>query len=140
MLLATGLALAAEAQTGSAEKQVRAIHDAYYQTLLTEGEDVALERYYDEDFTYLGVDGFIIDKAGLKARMRRNQLAHYTLKDELKRLDLYGDTAVISGHSVSTVSDRGQTRSNGEGYTEVWVKRAEGWKLVAEQITPQPQK
>lgn len=127
----------APADPPSAENEVRAIHDEYYQTLVTEGSDAALERYYGDDFTYVGVDGKLIDKTGLKARMKRNELGHFTLEDDLKRISVYGDVAVLSGHSTSTVTDRGQTRTTTEGYTEVWVNRDGRWQLVAEQLTPQ---
>lgn len=120
-----------------AEDEVRKIHEAYYKTLVEEGPDVALERYYNDDYTYLGVDGKIIDKAGLKARMQRNQLELFTLEDDLRRVSRYGHVAVLSGHTTSSHTDRGQDKVTHDGYTEVWVRRDGLWQLVAEQITPQ---
>jgi hypothetical protein len=117
------------------ESEVRSAHEAYWRTLVAEGSDVVLERFYADEYTYVGVDGLMIDKPGLKARMKRNQLANLELKDDLKRLTVYGGVAVISGQSESVVRDKGQTSRAAEGYTEVWVKRGEGWKLVAEQVT-----
>jgi ketosteroid isomerase-like protein len=119
----------------TSESEVLSAHEAYWRALVTEGPDVALERFYADVFTYVGVDGLLIDKPGLKARMKRNQLANLELKDDLRRLTVYGVVAVISGQSESVVRDKGQARTATEGYTEVWVKRGEGWKLVAEQVT-----
>jgi hypothetical protein len=118
------------------EQGVRDAHDAYYRALLEEGSDSALVRYYGSDFTYVGVDGTIIDRAGLRARMAQNELRHFDLVDDLRRVSVYGDVAVLSGHSTSTVADRGRELTTSEGYTEVWVHRGR-WELVAEQITLQ---
>lgn len=120
-----------------AEQEVRQIHEAYLRSFVEEGPDVALERYYADDYTYVGVDGKIIDKAGLKARMRRNELGHFTIEDDLRRVSLYGDVAVLSGHSTSSLTDRGQEKVTHDGYTEVWVRRDGRWQLVAEQVTTQ---
>ncbi|MDH3376851.1 MAG: nuclear transport factor 2 family protein [Gammaproteobacteria bacterium] len=121
-----------------AEREVRQIHEAYYKTLVKEGPDAALGRYYSSDYTYLGVDGKIIDKAGLKARMKRNKLGLFTMEDDLRRVSIYGDVAVLSGHTKTSLTDRGQEKVTLDGYTEVWVRREGSWQLVAEQITPQP--
>jgi len=136
-ILVFGLSVFGQQGSGFLEKEVRAVHAAYYQTLMTEGSDAALERYYSDDYTYLGVDGKVIDKAGLKARMKRNELAHFSLTDDLRRVSIYGSIAVLSGHSTSSVTDKGIKKDTTEGYTEVWLKQNGKWQLVAEQITPQ---
>ncbi len=120
-----------------AAREVRHMHAEYYRTLTKEGPDAALEQFYADEYTYIGVDGKLIDKTGLKARMKRNELALFTVQDELERISIYGDVAVLSGHSTSNVNDRGEVKTSREGYTEVWVKRDGRWQLVAEQITLQ---
>ena len=119
------------------EAEVRAVHAAYLKTLTTDGVDAALERYKADEFTYVGLDGKIIDKAGIKARMKQNQLALYSLSDDLRRVSVYGNTAVLSGHATGSGTDKGKEQKIAEGYTEVWVKQDGKWQLVAEQITPQ---
>lgn len=129
--------ISAPVSAEDAEREVREAHEAYYRTLVEEGSDAALVRYYGDDFTYVGVDGKIIDKAGLRARMQQNELQHFELEDDLRRVSVYGDVALLSGHSTSTVTDRGKELVSTEGYTEVWVRREGHWQLVAEQITLQ---
>lgn len=129
--------LSATESAEEAERAVREAHGAYYRTLVEEGSDAALVRYYGDDFTYVGVDGKIIDKAGLRARMQHNELQHFELEDDLRRVSLYGDVAVLSGHSTSRGTERGKALVSTEGYTEVWVRRERNWQLVAEQITLQ---
>ena len=124
--------------TEQAEYEARQIHEAYYRTLVEEGPDAALEQYYAADYTYFGVDGRIIDKAGLKSRMQRNELGLFTIEDDLRRVSIYGDVAVLSGHTATSLRDRGQEKVSRDGYTEVWVRRDDRWQLVAEQVTPQP--
>jgi hypothetical protein len=126
-----------QGELARAESEVRAAHAAYVETLLGEGADAALERFYDDDYTYVGVDGIFIDKAGLKARMKRNELAHIELVDDLRRVSVYGDVAVISGHSTTSAMDKGEKWSGTEGFTAVWVKRDGRWLVVAEQATQQ---
>lgn len=120
-----------------AEREVREAHEAYYRTLVEEGSDAALVRYYGDDFTYIGVDGKIVDKEGLRVRMQRNELQHFELEDDLRRVSVYGDVAVLSGHSTTKAKDKGEEHAATEGYTEVWVRRDGRWELVAEQLTPQ---
>jgi hypothetical protein len=57
-------------------------------------------------------------------------------EDDLRRVSVYGDVAVLSGHSTSRVTDRVRQVAATEGYTEMWVRRGD-WELVAEQITLQ---
>ena len=102
---------------------------------MEEGSDVALVHYYGDDFTYVGVDSKIIDKQGLTARMQRNELQHFELEDDLRRLGIYSDVVVLSGHSSSTVTDQGEEKTTMESYTKVWVRRDGRWELVAELIT-----
>ena len=128
---------ASEAESAvQAEQEVRQAHGDYYRMLVEEGSDAALVRYYGDDFTYLGVDGKFIDKQGLRARMLENELQHFELEDDLRRVSVYGDVAVLSGHSTSRVTDRVRQVAATEGYTEMWVRRGD-WELVAEQITLQ---
>ena len=104
---------------------------------MSESAPSALLAYYGDDFTYVGVDGKMIDKAGLRARMQRNALQTYELEDDLRRLSVYGEVAIVSGHSLTHGTDRGKEWRATEGYTEVWVHRDGRWQLVAEQITLQ---
>ena len=111
-------------------------------TLATRQLDLAaLDRIYADDILFTGVLGVVCDKAGLLDEARRGlaqrQAAHDTKqfvasyqKDDI-RVVAHGDTAVTSYHFIVTIRHDTQEVVRNYRTTNVWVKRADGWQVIA---------
>jgi ketosteroid isomerase-like protein len=95
------------------------------------GNPDEIAKFLSDDFLSVGGGGVSTRDQyldGFKSSPHTSKMTH---TDE--RVRMYGDTAVITGHSVTTRSDRNApvvTR-----YTHVYVKRGGEWKLVSMQNT-----
>jgi ketosteroid isomerase-like protein len=119
----------------AAEQQLRALEKQIAEAVV--GGDVAfVERFWDDDFIYTGVRGEVKRKAEVVAEFKAGTLKFDLMRFDDIRVAVHGDTAVVTGRAVT----KGRN-SNGEitgefRYTRVYVKRADGWKVVAFQGTP----
>lgn len=113
-------------------------------TKATQSVDVeALDRLYADDIIFTGVTGAICDKAAVMDEARRGvaerqkAAAHPGAaavvaydKDEIMTVR-HGDTAVASFRFGVTIRHDGQEVTRRYRTTNVWVKRAAGWQVVA---------
>jgi ketosteroid isomerase-like protein len=113
-------------------------------TKATQTADVeALDRIYADDIIFTGVAGAICDKATVMDEARRgaaerkqaaaNPAAPAVVsydKDEIMAVR-HGDTAVASFRFGITIRNDGQEVTRRYRTTNVWMKRAVGWQVVA---------
>ena len=102
----------------------------------------ALDRLYADDIMFTGVAGQICDKAGILDEARRgladrqaagpNATPPRYEKDDL-HIALHGDTAISSYRFIVTFRHDGQDLVRRFRTTNVWMKRAPGWQVVAAQ-------
>jgi ketosteroid isomerase-like protein len=100
-----------------------------------------LDRLYANDILFTGVTGATCGKSSLMDEARRGKaeraaaadtkhfVASYD-KDDVKVVR-HGDMAVASYRFVVTIHNNGQDARRGYRTTNVWMKRAEGWQVVA---------
>jgi ketosteroid isomerase-like protein len=114
-------------------------------TKATQNLDVdGLDRIYADDIIYTGITGLIYDKAAVMDEPRRGieerkkflaanpgsaAVVAYD-KDELLTVR-HGDTAVASFRFSITIRNDGQEVTRRYRTTNVWMKRAAGWQVVA---------
>ena len=103
----------------------------------------ALDRIYADDIIFTGVTGAICDKASVMDEARRGveerkkaaatpgtaAVVAYD-KDEIMTVR-HGDTAVASFRFGVTIRHDGQEVTRRYRTTNVWMKRAAGWQVVA---------
>ena len=99
--------------------------------------DVAtLERILVDDWTVTHANGTTDTKAKYLADLKsgaRTFAGAVTESDMSVRF--YGDTAVASGSSQSTVTLNGQAQGGALHFTRVYVKRGGAWKMVVSHAT-----
>lgn len=112
-------------------------------TKATQSVDVdALDRIYADDIMFTGVTGAICDKAMVMDEARRGAAEREKAaqagaaavvaydKDEIMAVR-HGDTAVASFRFGVTIRHDGQEVTRRYRTTNVWMKRAAGWQVVA---------
>ena len=103
----------------------------------------ALDRIYADDIIFTGVTGAICDKAAVMDEARRGAAARQGAgpnpagpsvvaydKDEIRAIR-HGDTAVASFRFGVTIRNDGQEVVRRYRTTNVWMKRPDGWQVVA---------
>jgi uncharacterized protein (TIGR02246 family) len=117
------------AADAAAEREIRAVeqqmHDAYVR------HDVPLfASLYADDSTFTYSTGRTVGKnervAGFTAQFS-------DLKDDLQRVRVYGDVAIVNDRSDYTNASKQHVAIQ---ITRVWMKRGGKWQVVAFQSTP----
>jgi len=128
-ILLWALPLAAASNNPQAEKEVLATMDAYKEAMIH--NDVAtLDKLLGDDLAFTHSHGEFQDKAAvLKSETGPPHIMRMEFSDTTVRI--YGDTALVKGR-VDLWHPESVVHMN---VLHVWVKRPQGWQLVARQAT-----
>ncbi len=96
---------------------------------LRKGDAEALTSLYADDYTITNDTGDVQTKAQRLEWVKANTARLSTLDFQNLKTQVYGDTAVVTGHATST-GDAINSR-----IIQVWVKQGGTWRLVAGQTT-----
>ena len=131
LILAGALALGAAEPDAAAAKQVTAAMEAMKQAMIHR-DGPALERLLHEDMTYTHSAGQVESKADLVKAVASGKANIQKLEFSGTKISVYGNTAFFKGHVDLYHSD---TNIVNMDVLHVWLKGADGWKLVARQAT-----
>jgi ketosteroid isomerase-like protein len=132
-LLATP-ALAADNTQAVIKSQLQALSDA-----LPSGDTRPWEKYLDAGCLYVQEDDTISTKAEMLKQvtpMPKGMGGH--IEVEIVNFHRDGDVAVAVARDHETENYFGQVLHAEYLYTSTWRKRADGWKLIAEQVLAEP--
>jgi hypothetical protein len=117
--------------------EVLAAEDRRYEALL--GPDLpTLERLFHERLSYAHSSGVRDTKAEYLAKIE-NGYYDYTRSDHpVERVDVVGDTAVVSGRMTADLLVQGEPKSLDVLALAVWTKESGEWQLLAYASTPLP--
>ena len=98
----------------------------------------AIGRYMADDWTIVGSDGRVGDKAGFLALVRSGALTHDVMTSEDLRVRVYGDTAVVLARGVSGGKYQGQAFREVERSSCVFVRQQGQWRCVLTHLSRIP--
>jgi ketosteroid isomerase-like protein len=126
---AVGCAHAAEDDAAVIRRQSQEFSDTS-----ASGDAAVLARYLDDRVLFMNEGGDIATKKDIveSAQPSPKDTPH-TLKQEDLKVELHGDVAVTSFADISTMQFHGQTLHAKYLSTEVWLKEADGWKMISSQ-------
>lgn len=128
-ILLWALPLAAASNNPQAEKEVRAAMDAYKEAMI-HNDVTTLDKLLSGDLAFTHSHGEFQDKAAvLKSETGPPHIVRMEFSDTTVRI--YGDTALVKGR-VDLWHPESVVHMN---VLHVWVKRSQGWQLVARQAT-----
>lgn len=90
----------------------------------------AIGRYMADDWTIVGPDGSMSDKATFLGLVESGALSHNVMSSEDFSIRVYGDTAVLLARGVSGGSYQGQPFREVERSSNVFVKQDGDWRCV----------
>ena len=97
---------------------------------MVENDVDAIGRYMADDWTIIGSDGSVGDKASFLALVQSGVLIHDVMESHDMRVRVYGDAAVIVSRGVSGGTYQGQPFRELERVSCVFVRNEERWRCV----------
>ena len=70
--------------------------------------------------------------------MQEGVFKYQKIERPIEEIQVYGETVVVTGHVKMDVLIDGNSKLLNSRYTNVWIKGAKGWQMVAWQSTPAP--
>ena len=102
---------------------------------VVEADMPTLSAIYADDFFYNTSAGPSLTKAEYLPRYASGELKVNAVDSEARDIRIYDNTALVTGIAHVTLTTKGETKTIHLRYLNVWVKRANGWVLVARQGT-----
>src|SRR5688572_11566925 len=90
----------------------------------------AIGQYMADDWTIVGSDGRMSDKAAFLGLVRSGALSHDVMESEDFRIRIYGDAAVVLARGISGGNYRGQLFREVEQSSNVFVRQQGQWRCV----------
>jgi len=97
---------------------------------MVENDAEAIGRYMADDWTIIGPDGSIGDKATFLGLVKSGALSHDVMESHDMTVRVYGDTAVVTARGVSGGKYQGQAFREVERSSCVFVRQKGQWRCV----------
>jgi ketosteroid isomerase-like protein len=98
----------------------------------------ALYAIYADAFFYNTASGASFTRSEYLPRYQSGELKVNKSTSEVREVRVYGDTAIVTGIVRVDATIKGENADLRLRYLNVWVKRENGWVLVARQATNLP--
>ena len=127
-------------ENSNSEKEVRQMIETY-RTALLQRDVAALEKIWADDYVFVNASGEVLTKAQRLANAKSGATTLDSIKEEENvTVRIYQNSAVATSRVTIKGQYSGQPTSGQYRSTHVWVKGAEGWQLVSNQLTALPRK
>ena len=130
VLALAGIAVAQEAATGEAEKEVLKADEARNE-VLQKGDADGVARYLTDDVKYGNEKGEILSKEQVLNNLRSRKQKFLSFKHDGVHVTVHGDAGIVTGRSTSVVEYQGQVSRHPRRFMNVWVKQGDGQWLLA---------
>jgi ketosteroid isomerase-like protein len=97
---------------------------------MVQNDAEAIGWYMADDWTIIGPDGSVGDKATFLALVKSGALSHDVMESDDVKVRVYGDTAVVTSRGVSGGKYQGQAFREVERASCVFVRQEGQWKCV----------
>jgi len=99
-------------------------------TALVNKDYAYLDQVMGEDIIYCHSNGLIDTKASFIQSIKDGKLVYNEMTADELKVRIYDKTAVITGVCTAKVVSNGQQLNTRFRFTDVYVKRKEGWQMV----------
>ena len=139
-LMLLGLLLAGHilAQTPSVQQQLITLENAWNDAVVKK-DRAALERIMADDYSYTESNGSVLNKTQEIAETMSDDAKWNSAKLDDVNVRVFGDVAIVTGRVTLEGAQKGYV-SGPRRFTDVFVKRAAGWQVVAGEATLIPPK
>ena len=121
-----------------ARRETMKVDDAFNKAI-TGKDGAALERILADDLSWVA-RGDRLNKAQVIADVKSENLHFKSLSHEDLQIKIFGNTAVVTGHSTSVLEYKGKLWSTPRLFTSVYMKLGDRWQMVAHQVSNEVEK
>jgi ketosteroid isomerase-like protein len=97
---------------------------------MVENDADAIGEFMADDWTIIGSDGGVGDKASFLALVKSGVLSHDVMESHDAKVRVYGDTAVMTARGISGGRYQGQPFREVERTSCVFVRQGGRWRCV----------
>ena len=105
---------------------------------MCEADAATLDELLADSLVYTHSYGGADSKSSYLAGVRAKKWLYRRIERPKEDIQIHGDCAVITGQVKIELLSDGQPKTLNSAYTNVWIKGAKGWQMVAWQSTPLP--
>ena len=125
--------------SGELEEELIAVAHEWDRAMV-ENDAEAIGRYMADDWTIIGPDGSVGDKATFLGLVKSGALTHDVMESEDFHIRVYGDTAVVTARGVSGGKYQGQPFREVERSSCVFIRQEGQWRCVLTHLSRLAQK
>jgi ketosteroid isomerase-like protein len=115
------------------DELISVAHD--WDRAMVENDAEAIGSYMADDWSIIGSDGSVADKASFLALVKSGDLIHDVMESDDFHIRVYGDTAVVIARGVSGGKYQGQPFREIERSSCVFVRQAGRWRCVVTHLS-----
>ena len=116
---------------------IRLLESRRYRAMC-EADAKTLEELLADSLVYTHSYGGADTKASYLDGIRAKKWVYQEVERPIEDIQVHGDCAVVTGQVRIQLLSGGQPKKLNSRFTNVWVKRPQGWQMVAWQSTPLP--
>ena len=121
----------------NATATIRELESRRFRAMI-EADAAALESLLADGMVYTHSSATTDGKASYIAGVKSKKWQYRQIDRPIEDIQVHGDTAVVTGQVRIDILIDGKPKVMNSRYTDVWVKGAKGWQMVAWQSTPIP--
>jgi ketosteroid isomerase-like protein len=119
------------------KEELRKLEDRRYRAMC-DADAATLDELLADTLVYTHSYGGADSKRSYLDGVRAKKWQYRKIERPKEDIQIHGDCAVITGRvRIELVAD-GQPKTLNSAFTNVWIKGAKGWQMVAWQSTPLP--
>lgn len=116
---------------------IRKLEDRRYKAMC-DADAATLGELLADSLVYTHSYGGADSKTSYLDGIRSKKWLYRKIERPKEDIQLHGDCAVVTGRVRIELLSEGKPKTLNSAYTNVWIKGAKGWQMVAWQSTPLP--
>ncbi len=117
------------------KKQFQRISDNFNVAVISNRVE-EIKKCITSDWVLVDSQGGIIPQEGFFSVLQQGKLSHSTMTNEILRVKIYGDIAIVTSRGQNTGTWQGQPLEADEWITDVYKKENDKWLCVLTHLTP----
>ena len=114
---------------------LRKLEDQRFKAMI-DADAATLDKLLADTLVYTHSYGGADSKTTYLEGIRAKKWQYRKIERRVENIQIHGDCAVVTGKvKIELISD-GKPKTLNSAYTNVWIKGAKGWQMVAWQSTP----
>jgi ketosteroid isomerase-like protein len=123
--------------TDAIKAEIKKLEDRRFRAMI-DGDFDTLANLLGDGLVYTHSTGLSDNHGEYIAKCKKGVFKYRKIERPTENIQVYGDAAVVTGHTKMEVMIDGKPKLLNSRYTNVWVKGPKGWQMVVWQSTPIP--